>query len=144
MRSFKGSAILNLQSILFILINVIFLYLFIIQRIDLKFPLGLMIVLVIEVALYILLGSVMHYFIVNDDSLIIRNSWLFWVNKKIKIDNVELIEFKSPPRAGVSLIVTIRNSKKGYGCNQLSSSTLKDLHDTLKARGIDVHSSINF
>lgn len=99
-------------------------------------------VLSISFATFVLCGSLsyqMHYFIVTDKFLIVRNSIWFWRKDIYSLDNIREVVIETPHRLSTSMRVITRDYKtKLYPSGNLKDKTWQLLREKLKSGQIKV------
>ncbi len=90
-------------------------------------------------ALFILLGTQMNYFIIDEGYLIIKNHYFPWVNKKINLSDIEGLDIETPYRRSSGLRVISKNFRsKLYGAGTLRTENWEALKKDIKFIGIPV------
>jgi hypothetical protein len=84
-----------------------------------------------------ILSYQMHYFILTDKFLIVKNSIWFWRKDIYSLDNIREIVIESPHRLSTSIrVITIDFKTKLYPAGNLTDKTWKLLRDKLQSKKI--------
>lgn len=96
----------------------------------------------ISFATLVLCGTLsyqLHYFILTDKFLIVKNSIWFWRKDIYSLDNIREVVFETPHRLSTSMRVITKDFKtKLYPAGSLKDKTWKLLREKLKSREIKV------
>lgn len=86
---------------------------------------------------FIGIGLDMHYFILDNDVLIIKNHFFLWKEKKISVYDIEELVVESPFRRSDALrIITKKFQSKKYGAGTLRNKHWRELRDDMQMIGI--------
>jgi CRISPR/Cas system CSM-associated protein Csm4 (group 5 of RAMP superfamily) len=81
----------------------------------------------------------MHYFIVTEKYIIVKNSICFWYNKIYEIENVKELVIESPHKQSTSLrIITNDFQSKMYQAGSLRDKTWTEMKEYLLKKEIKV------
>lgn len=81
-------------------------------------------------------GYQLNYFLVSNQRVIVKNHFLFWINKKYDIGNIVAADFETPYRRSQALRITTRDFKSKVYC----AGSLRDRHwKALRKRLTELH-----
>jgi hypothetical protein len=101
---------------------------------EVLFPIGLCVTVLCG-----LLSYQMHYFILTDKFLIVKNSMWFWRNNIYALDNIREVLIETPEQLSTSMTVITRDFRtKRYPASNLKGETWKLLKRKLVSNGIKV------
>lgn len=84
-------------------------------------------------------SSKMHYFIVTDKYIIVKNSIWFWFNKVYEIDNIKELVIETPHKQSTSLrIITKDYKSKMYQAGSLRDNTWTKLKEYLLKKDVQI------
>ncbi|MEJ0103209.1 MAG: hypothetical protein WDO19_11910 [Bacteroidota bacterium] len=73
---------------------------------------------------YYLFGSQLHYFLVSNKRLVVKNHFLFWINKTYNIEDIKALNFERPYRRSRALRISYIDYKSKLYC----AGSLRDKH----------------
>lgn len=86
-----------------------------------------------------ILSVTMHYFVITEKYIIVKNNVWFWWSKVYEIENIKEIVLEMPLRQSTSLrIITKDFHSKTYQASSLRDKTWVELKACLLAKGIEV------
>lgn len=124
---FSGNSLLNFNAIIIIIGFPIGLFLLTRNTIS-QYPERLPILIIPTIAFYLGFGFQLHYFILSDKYLIIKNNFWFWKRHIYNIEDIKEIVFESPYRTSNSIRVITKNFiSKLYPAGSLRIKHWKEL-----------------
>lgn len=140
---FSGNPFINLNSILFFGFTI---GLLLATRDTIKlYPKRLPILIIPIIAFYLGLGFQLHYFILSNNHLTIKNHFWFWKKHTYQINDLKEIVLESPYRTSNSLrLITKSFKSKIYPAGSLRKRHWRELKHLIKEKGITVRDEIGF
>jgi hypothetical protein len=140
---FSGNPFFNLNAILFFGFAA---GLFLATKNTIRlYPERLPILIIPVVAFYLGLGFQLHYFILSDNHLIIKNHFWFWKKHIYPVKDIREVVFESPHRTSNSLrLITKGFKSKIYPAGSLRTGHWKKLKQLLLEKKIDIRDEIGF
>ena len=135
-RKFSGNPVTSFNTLLYagFIVSMIFLSFLPNKVHDIK-----LVVLFLFVLLYFGFGSQMHYFLIDEKYLIVKNHYFFWFKKYYRIEDIIAASFESPYRRSEALRVITNDFKSRlYGAGSLRSKHWIQLKERFEASGIKV------
>ena len=87
----------------------------------------------------------MNYFILSEESLVIKNPVWFWLRREIYLSDIKQFSIVSPIRTPLTLKLTMNSSNtKSYAASSLKAKTWEKLIVDLSNRGIMYVEKIKF
>lgn len=130
---FSGNPYTSFNGILFL--SIIMFIFIILYKQNLKT--AHLLVLIPILIFYFGIGSQMHYFIISDKSLIVKNHFWFWRHKEYKIDNIIQANFETQHKRSDALRITTDNFKsRSYSAGSLRRRHWASLRNKLESLGI--------
>jgi hypothetical protein len=140
---FSGNPFFNLNAVLFFGFTT-GLFLATKNTIQL-YPERLPILIIPIIVFYLGLGFQLHYFILSDKCLTIKNHFWFWKRHIYPLQDVREIVFESPHKTSNSMrIITNRFQSKLYPAGSLRRSHWKKLKELLTEKRITIRDEIGF
>ena len=97
----------------------------------------IIVVLFVSITLFIGIGLQMHFFIFNDEYVIVKNHYFPWYKKYYRVENILAMNFESNRRHSKSLRITTKDFKsRYYSAGSLRDKTWEELKEYIKSRGI--------
>jgi hypothetical protein len=134
-RRYSGNAYTSFNTLLIAGIAVMFIIL--INPLKpgpiLFFPVGFILLLVLG------FGTQMHYFLIDDGCLIIKNHYFPWKNKKISLQDIEEVDIETPNKRSTGLRVMSKDfNSELFGAGTLRNINREELLKDFKLIGIPV------
>lgn len=132
---FAGNLFLTLNFLLFFGLTILLISSF--SKIISEHPLMILILIPVLFAFYIIFGHQLHYFIIRNENLIVRNHFFPWKKKVFSIRNILSMNFEHIPRRSTSIRVTTSDLKsRTYSAGSLTEEKWQLLITALKEFGV--------
>lgn len=135
---YKGNPFTSFNTLVVIGAFIFILYLVIDGK---NFSLTTNLVFLFPLFLYFIFGIQMHYFMIENENLIIKNHFFFWKTRTFPLNEIWETNFETPYRGSRSLrILTKDYDSKLFGAASLKNKDWKELRKDLSNIGIPVRS----
>jgi hypothetical protein len=131
---FSGNGYFNFNTLLFYGLTIFFVSIPFTTKIP---DMSYFIILICIIIFYLLFGYQLHYFVISNDQFIVKNHFLFWINKIYNIDDIIEANIESQRRRSDALrIYTTDFKSKLYVAGSLRSKHWNALKEKIKNLGI--------
>lgn len=139
-QEFNGNHFLTFNGVIFYGWIVFFTYLILTLNKDLLNNItGLTAIPLVLLSIPVLLSYQMHYFVIGQDFLVIKNTILFWKKDVYILTNIKEIVIEAPHRLSTSLrVITTDFRDKLYPAGSLSDNTWREVIEQLRKDNIKV------
>ena len=87
--------------------------------------------------IFLILGTQMNFFLIDEGCLFVKNHFFPWVNKQIRLEDIVEADIETPNRRSTGLRIITRDFRsKIYGAGSLRNRNWDDLLTDLKLIGI--------
>jgi hypothetical protein len=110
MNKIKGSPIFNTSLFEFLLVNGFLIFIYIRQNFNLE--LFILIISIVNVILFIKESGKMHFFLYDEEKVIIKNSWNPFIEFRININDIEEIKVEYRSYSGYAITFILKGKNK--------------------------------